>query len=98
MKRSLARRPTVADLIPFFEGLDTISDPNVKRVWLAAQTLVAYQRLSDPDSWESSAASHAVTDVLTNLLHISPIVGSDFEALLADARGHFAEEAVDPWR
>lgn len=55
---------------------------------------MAYQRLSDPDCCESSAASDAVTDLLTNLMHLCPIIGTDFDALLAAARGQLANESV----
>lgn len=97
IRASLPTDPMVTDLVAFAEGLDATADPNVKRIQLAARALVAFQRLSDPESWERSEAPDALTDVLAHLMHLSPIIGGDFDALLADARSHFADESVNPW-
>jgi hypothetical protein len=97
MRDSLPGRPTVAHLVTFAEALDSTLDPNVRRIRVAAQTLVAYQRLTDPESWEDAAAVDAVTDTVVGLMHFCATLGADFDVVLAGCRESFAEESVNPW-
>ena len=97
MKASLPGDPMVTDLVAFAEGLDATADDKARRIQRAALTLVAYQRLNDPIVWPRATAVDAITDSVVDFMHLCPIIGVDFDALLEACRMHFAEESVNPW-